>query len=173
MSTCSGDCCRSFTIGHSPEQIEAWGPKVEDGEQIADMLIPLGPFQPGEALPNGRLAEDGSHYYTCRHFDDAAKTCTDYDNRPRMCRDYPYRGVCEHEACGWPAAKDKAHPGRLVVRYGGVTHLRMAPREPPSYDAPVCDEAEVVSPSAQDITAGQPRPSHADRGTVEQESRTE
>lgn len=65
---------------------------------IADMAIYLGFY---DVNPLEEMAGDHvpSHYYTCRHFDEASGRCSAYESRPAMCRQYPYGKGCSYVGC--------------------------------------------------------------------------
>jgi Fe-S-cluster containining protein len=116
---CSGHCCREFTltgIGETPEAIRAWlVARAEDGEQIADMVVPLRAIDVGVLAPDGRIVEEkpvgGVWIFTCRHYDAGTNNCLIYASRPRMCRDFPYGRPCEHgDRCTWGAGRIGAWP---------------------------------------------------------------
>lgn len=95
MSRCTGHCCRSFPLTSDPtayDRLVADPPHVEDGPQLVDMLIPIGPrlTLAGNLLP----------HFTCRHHDAESGDCKIYDSRPGMCRRYPYGKECEHVPSG-------------------------------------------------------------------------
>lgn len=85
MSRCTGHCCARFYV--SVDALTDPDRLVEDGEYIADMLVPL------------EVPVDATKQWacTCRHFDGA--NCRAYDSRPRMCRNYPYGGPCAYPGC--------------------------------------------------------------------------
>ena len=97
--TCHGGCCARFdvAVGNKwvtlPElraRLEA-GERVQDGEYIAAMLIPLEDWDPeGDEPPK----------FTCLHWDPGTGLCTEYEARPQMCRDYGTEAKrCVH-GCG-------------------------------------------------------------------------
>lgn len=100
--TCSGACCAVFYIPHTIRDFKRRVAKggIEDGEYIADMLIPLTVEQARERAArfgsNPRiLKKKEGHHFTCRHWDEETRLCGAYDSRPRMCAEYPYGDVCE------------------------------------------------------------------------------
>lgn len=89
-SRCTGGCCRSFPLplGVTKERLQADPRSFEDGEMVADMLVPL-----------GREEVDGHPLYTCKHLDYVTGDCTVYDRRPAMCREFPYGLRCPIVGC--------------------------------------------------------------------------
>jgi Fe-S-cluster containining protein len=122
---CTGECCEVFvlTMERTLEKIETrLRYTCEDGNFIADMLIPLYPLIAGAKLPDGEViteerAKDGAlgWAFTCKHFDREKRLCGVYNERPLMCRDFPYGKPCEHGAkCGWDKGRAGQHPPRIV-----------------------------------------------------------
>ncbi len=108
---CTGRCCRGFSLPYSPTGLasRAAAGGIEDGEQIAAMVIPLGE---SPTLP-------GHWRYDCRNLLPSGD-CAVYESRPRMCSRYPYGRHCIHgDECEW----DDARLGR--VREGGRRCLPM------------------------------------------------
>lgn len=119
---CTGHCCKSFYLPHSPEELaenyRAWanreeidrnGRKIIDGIWlIAPMVRHLGlrqaPPASAKPPPAGHHYEAGN-YYACKHLEKNGD-CGIYAMRPRMCRDYPYGKACSFKACTWQAARD-------------------------------------------------------------------
>lgn len=109
MTRCTGHCCKAFILPYGPEDLsiritaglDGSHPmgRVEDGEQIRDMVIFLGTTDQG--WPGANPALDGSlhHYYTCKHHDAESGDCKIYDQRPGMCRRYPYGEPCKIPGC--------------------------------------------------------------------------
>lgn len=110
IRSCPGYCCAAFMlrIDHEAAVEKDWS-KVEDGEALVDMLIPLPSAIGVERLraAGSPLADRGllaDHAYTCRHWDESTRLCGIYAERPAMCRRYPGdaddgSGECEH-GCG-------------------------------------------------------------------------
>ena len=105
--TCPGHCCVAFYLSTPHDRIDDMADEFQDGEVIADMVIPLSVAEANERLE--RFESDREympkwegHVYTCRHFDERTRLCTIYEERPQMCRDYPYgrAGGCEYQ-CGF------------------------------------------------------------------------
>lgn len=102
---CSGHCCRSFVLPHSPNELregfahwESIGrPPGHDIEIITPMVVHLGLFDVSPTT--GLKLVEPSHFYTCRHFEAATGDCGIYASRPRMCREYPYGDNCENPDC--------------------------------------------------------------------------
>lgn len=87
---CTGHCCRSFHLSSVPrgtaDEQRAWARQHgQDGEQIADMVVPIGEDATGPL-------------YTCRHLDEAGN-CSIYNTRPRMCRTFPDGAACPFKGC--------------------------------------------------------------------------
>lgn len=138
---CSGQCCREFCLtgkGHTPDEIRAFlrekaGP---EGEQIADMLVPLRQIDVGVIAPDGTkftvAPVGGGWVFTCKHHDPDTGDCRAYGSRPRfMCGAYPYGSPCEHkEQCTWTLGRLGLWP--LVFRryeedaVGRVTSMERA-----------------------------------------------
>jgi Fe-S-cluster containining protein len=109
MSGCSGACCAAFYIPHTIRAIRrgvsADGEtRLEQAEQLADMLIPLTPKQARERSErfggtNGErfVWADRGHHFTCKHWDEESRLCTIYPDRPDMCRGYPYGDRCTYD----------------------------------------------------------------------------
>lgn len=143
LARCSGHCCRSFTLPHSPaelreqaELMREWEAVRDDEEarsawqdahpgaslirdiiQIEGMVVYLGPFY---ANPVEDQVIEGFdhllHFYTCRNFDGA--NCRIYDSRPEMCRDYPYGRPCTYAACTRKATSSELE--FVAERIGGA-----------------------------------------------------
>src|SRR5690242_3294103 len=86
--------------------------ELTDGDQIAEMIIPLSLAEANERLDRFGAdreygAENEGYLYTCRNFDEATRLCKAYDERPEMCHDYPCarEGGCEY-GCGYASAPD-------------------------------------------------------------------
>jgi Fe-S-cluster containining protein len=100
--TCPGKCCAVFALPYPRDQLrERFDATQRDREFIADMVIPLTSQQAVERAKRFQLAPldaqaPGSHFFTCRHWDETSRLCTAYAERPAMCRDYPYDGDCHH-----------------------------------------------------------------------------
>ena len=104
---------------------------MRDGDQIADMVIPLSLDEANDRLDrfgSGRQygPESEGHVYTCRHFDEETRLCTIYAQRPEMCRDYPYAGECEYE-CGCRSTADVI--GKWTL-FNATPRRLCPPREP-------------------------------------------
>jgi Fe-S-cluster containining protein len=110
-SACTGRCCEKFTIPYSREHIRK-NFQHQDGEFIADMLIPLGVLKEGTVVTDELKAQHGQgvfdgvealhndvHIYTCRHYDTENRACTVYDERPSLCSTFPNHGDCPFD-CG-------------------------------------------------------------------------
>jgi Fe-S-cluster containining protein len=129
--TCPGHCCVAFYLTASHDALDEIREGMRDGEQIADMVVPLSLAEANERLErfgSGRQYEPESegHLYTCRHFDDATRLCTIYDDRPEMCRDYPYATGCEF-GCGYCSAADIV--GKWTL-FNATPRRLCPPREP-------------------------------------------
>lgn len=114
---CTGDCCRSFPLGHSPEEMaanyRAWrskgkGPIINDIFLIWPMIRHLGFFDKNPTAPE-KGSTSGEHYYSCIHLNDFGD-CGIYEDRPAMCRDYPYGIKCQYPGCEWDDAEKKTSP---------------------------------------------------------------
>lgn len=108
--TCPGHCCVAFYLEAPHDRLDEIRTELTDGEQIADMVIPLSLAEANARLERfGADREYGSDcegfIYTCRHFDDATRLCRIYADRPEMCREYPYARGCEFE-CDYCAPAD-------------------------------------------------------------------
>jgi Fe-S-cluster containining protein len=131
--TCPGHCCVAFYLPTPHDRMEEIRTSMRDGDQIADMVIPLSLEEANERLErfgsNREYEPDAEgHVYTCRNFDEATRLCTIYAERPEMCRDYPYAsdGGCEYE-CGYCSSADVVGKWTLF----NATPRRVCPtREP-------------------------------------------
>lgn len=123
--TCPGHCCAAFTLPRPLEEYQADPERIDDGEYVADMLIPLtredalaraGRFGFVDSRMGAAASSDSGdyHWFTCRHWDEDTRLCTAYSERPRLCRDYPYDWDCSH-GCEYLAPE----PTRLAW---GVIH---------------------------------------------------
>ena len=131
--TCPGHCCVAFYLPAPHERVDDIRTGMRDGEQIAEMVIPLSVAEANERLERfgsdreyGRDSE--GFVYTCRNFDDETRLCRIYADRPEMCRDYPYAGEagCEYE-CGYCSPADVIGKWTLFTR---VPRRQCPPREP-------------------------------------------
>ena len=120
----------AFSLDVPHDRADEIRDRMEDGEQIADMVVPLSVAEANERLE--RFGADREYerdaegfVYMCRNFDEATGLCTIYDQRPQMCRDYPYARGCEYE-CGYCSSAD------VVGKWTLLTTPRRAcpPREP-------------------------------------------
>lgn len=133
--TCPGHCCVAFYLPTPHDRVEEIRRDLTDGEQIADMIIPLTLEEANERLERfgsdrEHVAESDGYLYTCRNFDESTRLCRIYDERPEMCRDYPYAcpGGCEYE-CGYRSPLDVVGKWTLLT----ATPRRGCPvREPMS-----------------------------------------
>lgn len=107
-ATCPGYCCAAFYWPWTLRQQRERASRAYDGEQIAEMLIPLTPkeareryerFSGTKARPGTFTWEARGHHFTCKNWDEETRLCTIYEDRPTMCRDYPYGQECQH-GCG-------------------------------------------------------------------------
>ena len=129
--TCPGHCCVAFYLAAPHDSLAEIRDGMRDGDQIADMVIPLSLDEANE-----RLARFGSdrqygpesegYVYTCRNFDDETRLCTIYDKRPEMCRDYPYANECEFQ-CGCRSTADVI--GKWTL-FNATPRRLCPPREP-------------------------------------------
>jgi Fe-S-cluster containining protein len=98
---CLGHCCRAFSLGVPYEELVADPKRFKDGEQILDMLIPLGVLsdeQVKERYGISAISSTGScATFTCKHLAENGD-CSIYDNRPLMCVSYPGPTL---KACLW------------------------------------------------------------------------
>lgn len=101
MSRCTGHCCRRFNLPapldeivrrRNPDVCPPGEKHIEDGDKLAEMLIPLDDQGPV------------NYWFTCKHHDPVSGDCTNYENRPRMCREYPYGRDCEYDDCTMDAS---------------------------------------------------------------------
>lgn len=102
---CSGHCCRVFSLPYDPAELQACASQVQDGEQIAAMVIPLGKHSEYAGAPrylSRHDADGGLHLYTCRNLDTATGDCRVYETRPAMCRNFPYERACPYQGCTAP-----------------------------------------------------------------------
>ena len=110
--TCNGACCSVFDLrlGGETSSLEelrvrlAAGERIQDGDFIADMLVPLDRDSAQAVRAHEGLSliggDDIAPRYTCRHWDLATRLCTVYDRRPTMCRRYgTVEDPCSH-GCG-------------------------------------------------------------------------
>lgn len=104
MSGCNGDCCAVFFLPYTISEMRRRAPTLRDGQQIAEMVIPLTPKEARERreqLAPGSIAlpirwRDRGHHFTCRHWDPETRLCGIYEDRPTMCRTFPDGDPCEH-----------------------------------------------------------------------------
>lgn len=118
---CKGECCRSFSLPYSPEDLgrmraalasegEEWPEGLDypqDAPTLLSMLVYLGAhtnspvarMRPEDVRPEGFELR---HWYTCTHLQPNGD-CGNYENRPAMCSLYPYEGVCRWADCEWEA----------------------------------------------------------------------
>jgi len=99
VSDCTGACCAVFYLPHTITHFRKNKETIQDGEYIADMVIPLTPKEARERAGQfGSSAEpkwdSRGHHFTCRHWDEKTRLCKAYDARPAMCRNYPYGEPC-------------------------------------------------------------------------------
>ena len=113
MSRCTGHCCREFSIAmDGVKQVMLAPESVQDGEQIASMLVFVRWAEPGDTLPSGRIVPpDHPHQpiFSCANFDRASGDCRIYEQRPSMCREYPYGRRCEMLGCTHPRPDGRTH----------------------------------------------------------------
>jgi Fe-S-cluster containining protein len=103
---CPGYCCAGFYLPYTISELHAKAPTLQDGQQIAEMVIPLTPKQANERLDAVGVApgrgrptwKNRGHHFTCKHWDETTMLCTIYAERPEMCRTYPNGRECQH--CG-------------------------------------------------------------------------
>lgn len=117
-STCPGYCCAAFNWPRTIRSAKKHAKEVLDGEQIANMLIPLTPKQAreryekfaGRKVPRGIFAwKDRGHHFTCKNWDEDSRLCKIYETRPQMCKGYPYGQVCQH-GCGFKGGAPLGKP---------------------------------------------------------------
>lgn len=129
--SCSGHCCRNFTLPFSPAELKASyravaalsqglkkGPNdrvLKDMEVWWPHLIYKG-YHPRDA--NGDPSKVMQHHYTCALFDTQYGLCKAYEHRPEACRTYPNSVACAHHECTWRPAKE----GR-VQRNGDIVTM--------------------------------------------------
>lgn len=113
---CTGQCCRSFPLNIDftlqADQVinilrngKPNGVKMQEGEAIADMIIPIyGPWP----------AADPQARFTCKHFD--GSNCNNYQQRPWLCRDHGVGSKCDHVGKGCTIDQAKALR-KLVAEY--------------------------------------------------------
>lgn len=89
MKRCTGHCCKDFPLPYTIEEIKN-KPNLQDGQQIAEMLIFL--------RESNYLDGKKSYRYTCKHLQKSGD-CGIYESRPRMCSNYPYGKACENVNC--------------------------------------------------------------------------
>lgn len=110
---CSGACCRAFPLPYGPEELNKRAPTVEDGEQIADMVIHLGEFYGDPQTCFCHEEYDGTpiklNYYTCKNLTPKGN-CDIYGNHPRMCKRYPDNEHCMYSDYGICNHKRKEKP---------------------------------------------------------------
>lgn len=110
---CSGHCCERFWLPYDYQTFKEKAETIQDGVQIADMLIPLDDqSHPSECVDRADL-ETGA-YYRCRHLTENGD-CGIYETRPRMCSGYPYARLCLYRDCTWSIKK-----ANLPVIVGGI-----------------------------------------------------
>jgi Fe-S-cluster containining protein len=125
----------AFYLSTPHDRVDDLRTSMYDGEQIADMVIPL-----TVAEANTRLERFGSdreygrdsegYVYTCRNLDERTRLCKIYEERPQMCRDYPYArdGGCEYE-CDYCSPPDVVGKWEL---FNAEPRRACPPREPMS-----------------------------------------
>lgn len=92
---CTGRCCRGFPLPYSPTALANQATTIEDGVQIAAMVIPRGEYP----------ERPGFWRYDCKNLLPSGD-CVVYETRPRMCSDYPYGLPCSWgEECEWDVAR--------------------------------------------------------------------
>lgn len=127
---CVGHCCQKFTIPYEPEQLRAAELQVEAWRAAGADQSRWPEFTRGLAVPEdietiGAMVvylgqEDGSPYYTCKHFDEATSNCAIYETRPRMCSAFPYGRRCPYDACEWTEARRVRLPMFVEGRHAVV-----------------------------------------------------
>lgn len=122
--------------------------------EIADMLIPLGLF-PVDAPPvphvDGHLARMFGAgalvpFYTCRHFDTAARNCNIHATRPNLCRRFPYGAACCYSGC----TMSEDDPGYEYEGIRGPIRIDGERIELPAVELP---SAEVLGRQVCDLVA--------------------
>lgn len=105
--TCPGHCCAAFHLPRTISEMRKNPNRIFDGEQIADMIIPLTPKEARERYErfagkptNAFPWKWRGHHFTCKNWDEETRLCRIYEDRPMMCRDYPYGQECQH-GCGY------------------------------------------------------------------------
>lgn len=103
---CTGHCCRRFTLPFTPTGILQRRSQMEDGDLVADMVIPIG-FSCD--APSGEVLGEPCWWYTCCHLLPSGD-CAIYESRPEVCRSYPYGSPCKYPGCTWAAARAGTAP---------------------------------------------------------------
>lgn len=110
---CLGGCCERFTMNHTPEQraksISAeehgeiyWMDNMADIEHCWKELLrdSYSPIQYIHDMIIELPADDnGTRWYTCRHWNKETRLCMEYESRPGLCRDFPYGKKCFVKGC--------------------------------------------------------------------------
>ena len=106
---CSGACCVGFIVhleAETPqgvidrlrsERADDGKSRFQDGDFIADMLLPYDGPAPPSRRPSEPNANPRLHRFACRHYQD--KRCTRYEERPQMCRKFGVETVCTFAGC--------------------------------------------------------------------------
>jgi Fe-S-cluster containining protein len=133
--TCPGHCCVAFYLETPHDRLDELRDEMRDGEQIAEMVIPLTVAEANRRLERfgaGREYEPDAegHVYACRNLDEATLLCKIYHERPEMCRDYPGScdAGCEYE-CGYESTADIIGKWQL---FNAEPRRMCPPREPMS-----------------------------------------
>jgi len=106
---CRGHCCLCFALSIPYDELKksiSGESKTiyKDGEQILDMLIPLGAMNGKEITERFGISSaeidsvtEPKERFTCRHLQENGD-CGIYETRPWMCRSYPSL-KCEYNEC--------------------------------------------------------------------------
>ncbi|HEX2868669.1 MAG TPA: YkgJ family cysteine cluster protein [Ignavibacteriales bacterium] len=112
IQRCKGHCCRAFTLGYTPEQLQS---KFQ--EEIRQMRRAMKFYKDRRKLikdyldrdiykvyhmveyigsfafdVSGNLLREEVQWYTCKHFNKETGDCMNYERRPEMCKGFPYWG---------------------------------------------------------------------------------
>lgn len=105
MTECNGcgSCCDPVFLTHAMA-VKRETLLTPQGDQLREMLTPLGPSKSGEGI-----------VFECMHFDKHERRCTNYEGRPEMCSGYPWYGGAPKEGVLGLTCSFQADLGRTVL----------------------------------------------------------